>query len=208
MIKENSLILFQGDSITDCGRDYTDGSHLGYGYPMMTAAAFNAAHPELNVKFLNRGISGNRVVDLKARWEKDCLELNPDIVSILIGINDTWRGFDSNDPTTAEAYYDGYRVLLQSIKDRLDAQIVICEPFVLAVTDDQKNKWREDLDPKINAARALAREFKAVYIPFDGVFAAVSTVQPPEYWAADGVHPTHAGHALMSKHWLEAVKTI
>lgn len=206
MVKKNSLVLFQGDSITDCGRDYNDGGHLGFGYPMMTAAMFNASHPELNVKFLNRGISGNRVVDLKARWEKDCLELNPDVVSILIGINDTWRKFDSNDPTTAEAYYDGYRTLLQSIKDRLDAQIIICEPFVLAVTEAQKNQWREDLDPKINAARALAREFKAVYIPFDGVFAAASTVQPPEYWAADGVHPTAAGHALMSKHWLEAVK--
>ena len=208
MIKKNSLVLFQGDSITDWGRSREDDNNLGGGYPMMTAAWFNAVHPELNVKFLNRGVSGDRVVELMDRWQKDCIDLKPDVVSIMIGINDTWRRFDNNDSTSAESYLENYRTLLNSIKEELGAQIILCEPFMLVVTEAQKKEWREDLDPKINAVRELAREFGATYIPFDGIFAAASAIQPPEYWAADGVHPTPAGHALISKHWLEAVKAL
>lgn len=208
MLKKDAIVLFQGDSITDCGRDREDNSAMGNGYAMMSAAWYQALHPERNTTFLNRGISGNRVEDLMKRWEQDCLDLKPDVVSILIGINDTWRRYDSNDPTSAETYYQNYRVILSQVKDVLDAHIIVCEPFLLPVTDAQKKLWREDLDPKIQAARELSRDFHATYIPFDGIFAAACAVQTPEFWAADGVHPTPAGHALMAKHWLEAIHTL
>lgn len=208
MLKKNATILFQGDSVTDCGRNYQDGNSLGAGYAMMCGAWFNSLYPELNTRFLNRGISGNRVVDLERRWQKDCIELRPDVVSILIGINDTWRRFDNNDPTTEASFHSVYKNILADIQEKTDAQIILCEPFVLPVTEAQKKLWREDLDPKINAVRALSREFGTVYIPFDGLFAAASTKQPPEYWAADGVHPTPAGFALMSRYWLEAFEDL
>lgn len=205
-IKKDSLILFQGDSITDCSRLRDDGNDLGKGYAMMTAAAFNAMYPEMHVRFLNRGISGNRAINLKERWQEDCIDLRPDVVSILIGINDTWRKFDRQDPTTVEAFKESYHYILTEIKEKLDAKIIIMEPFLLPVKEEQKKLWREDLDPKINAARELAREFNATYIPLDGIFASAAVKREPSFWAADGVHPTQAGHALIAKAWLENIK--
>jgi lysophospholipase L1-like esterase len=205
LIKEDSLVLFQGDSITDWGRNYEDPDDLGQGYVLMTAAWFNALYPELNVNFINRGISGNRTSDLVSRWQKDCLDLKPDVLSILVGINDTWRRFDQNDPTTPKAFEANYRLLLTEVRQKLNCPIIMGEPFLLPVTEEQKTKWRADLNPKIDIVRALAREFNAIYLPYDGIFAAAATKQPAEYWAADGVHPTPAGQALMSRYWLQAV---
>ncbi|HHU52082.1 MAG TPA: SGNH/GDSL hydrolase family protein [Firmicutes bacterium] len=205
LIKKDALVLFQGDSITDWGRNYEDPADLGQGYALMTAAWFSALHPELNVKFLNRGISGNRTSDLVARWQQDCLDLQPDVLSLLIGINDTWRRFDQNDPTTPEAFEDHYRSLLTTVRQKLNCPIIIGEPFLLPVTPEQQREWRADLNPKIDIVRSLAQEFNAIYLPLDGIFAAASTKQPAQYWAADGVHPTPAGQALISRAWLQAV---
>lgn len=207
LLKNNQVVLFQGDSITDAGRIRKGDKNLGQGYAMMAASWFSAIYPEKNVRFLNKGISGNRVKDLKSRWEKDCLSLKPDWVSIMIGINDCWRHYDSNDPTTAEEFEADYRIILKQVRDNLDAKIIIMEPFVLPVPEDRKY-WREDLDPKIQVVRKLAREFEAVFIPLDGIFARVSTKKPSDFWAADGVHPTPAGHALIARNWLEAVQAI
>ncbi|MCU6708143.1 SGNH/GDSL hydrolase family protein [Paenibacillus sp. J5C_2022] len=204
LIKENEVVLFQGDSITDCGRNREDGGSLGNGYANMTAGTFGYLYPERKVTFLNRGISGNRVVDLERRWEEDCLALKPDWVSIYIGINDTWRRYDRNDPTSTESYYEGYRRLILSTKESLDAKLILVEPFVLPVPDDRR-AWREDLDPKIAAVRALAEEFKTLYVPLDGLFAAQSMRTGAAYWAGDGVHPSPAGHALIADAWLKAV---
>lgn len=206
LIKDNAVVLFQGDSITDAGRSRESDADLGRGYPTLTAAWFSAMYPEKNVRFINRGISGNRAKDLCARWQDDCIGLKPDVVSILIGINDTWRRYDGNDPTSAEEYEKGFREILTKTSD-LGAQLIILEPFVLPVPDD-RIKWREDLDPKIVIARKLAREFKAIYVPLDGLFAQASVVREPEFWAADGVHPTPAGHAFISQAWLKAVKAL
>lgn len=205
LIKDGARVLFQGDSITDVGRSRENDRELGWGYPSFIAAWYAAKYPEKDVTFLNRGISGNRVVDLQRRWKEDCLDLKPTLVSILIGINDTWRRYDSNDPTSREAYEAGYRDILAQIRDNTDAEIVVLEPFVLPFPVDRIT-WREDLDPKIDAARKVAREFNATFIPLDGIFAAASTKREPAFWAADGVHPTWAGHALISQAWLEAVK--
>ncbi len=205
-IEKNSVVLFQGDSITDCGRSREVDSQLGSGYANMTAALFSAAHPELNVTFLNRGISGNRAKDLKERWVADCLELKPDWLSVFIGINDCWRRYDRNDPTSPEEFEASYRFILEAVKSELkNTKIILLEPFVLPVPEDRK-AWREDLDPKIQVTRELAREFETYFIPLDGIFAQASVLKPSAFWAADGVHPTQAGHALIAKHWLSVVE--
>ncbi len=202
MIKENDIVLFQGDSITDCGHLF--GLEYGEGYAMLIASLFSEAFPEKNVKFLNRGISGHRVKDLKARWTADCLDLKPNWVSILIGINDVWRRYDSNDPTSVEAFEADYRDILTQTKEKLGANLIIMEPFLLPHPED-RIQWREDLDPKIEVARKLAEEFDAIYIPLDEMFKEALNRQEAKFWAADGVHPTPAGHGLIAKAWLKAV---
>ena len=206
-IEENERILFQGDSVTDVGRDREDGSSLGAGYPMMTAAWFAAKHSEKNVDFLNRGNGGERIRDLEGRWQEDCLDLKPTIVSILIGINDCWRRFDNNEPTTAGEFEVSYRNLLDRIKEQGINKVILLEPFVLPVTEDRK-AWREDLDPKIHVIRELAREYGAILIPLDGIFNAASVLKPSTFWTIDGVHPTNAGHALIAQEWLKTVKAL
>jgi acyl-CoA thioesterase I len=206
LIEQNATVLFQGDSITDAGRSRVDDADLGHGYAAMVAAWVSARYPERQVRFLNRGISGNRAKDLYARWQADCLDLAPTWVSILIGINDTWRRYDSADRTTTEAYEESFRAILTATQERLKARIIILEPFVLPTPPDRA-AWREDLDPKIAVARKLAREFGTLFVPLDGVFAAAATQRPMEFWLADGVHPTPAGHALIAQAWLRAVSS-
>lgn len=204
IMQNTKLILFQGDSITDAGRSRDTDDFLGSGYASLVASWFSALKPELGVRFINRGISGNRVKDLVERWHTDCLELKPDLVSILIGINDCWRRYDSDDPTSAQEFEAGYRdILLRSAEN--GAAVVIIEPFVLPCPQDRET-WRDDLDPKIAVARKLAREFGAIYVPADGLFAQAAAKRPPEFWASDGVHPSPAGHALLAQAWLSAVK--
>lgn len=204
-IENNASILFQGDSITDCGRDYSNIASLGSGYALLVAAEIGRKYPEKNINFINRGVNGNRVIDLNHRWEEDCLQLNPTWVSIYIGINDVWRRYGDNDATSVEQFYEGYRKLIERTNEHTDAKLILVEPFCLPVPEDRKT-WREDLDPKIQAIRELAREFQTLYVPLDGLFAAASTQIDPAYWAEDGVHPTPAGHSLITKAWLEAVQ--
>jgi acyl-CoA thioesterase I len=204
VITAGQTVLFQGDSITDAGRARDNDAALGSGYANMVAAWFDMLHPELHVGFLNRGISGNRARDLRARWQEDCLDLKPDWVSIMIGINDTWRRYDRNDPTAAADYAAACRDILQRTCSEAGARLILLEPFVLPCPEDRKG-WREDLDPKIAVARDLAREFGALYIPLDGLFAAAAARREPAFWAADGVHPTQTGHAFIARHWLQAV---
>lgn len=205
IIEENERILFQGDSVTDVGRIRYESDNLGFGYPMMVASWFAAQYPEKNVVFLNRGISGNRVRDLELRWKEDCLDLKPTMVSILIGINDCWRRFDNNEPTTADEFEATYRILLDKIKKQGIKKIILLEPFVLPVTEDRR-AWREDLDPKINVIRELAREYGGRLIPLDGIFNAISVFKPSSFWTSDGVHPTNAGHGLIAREWLKTIK--
>ncbi len=203
-IENSAVVLFQGDSITDAGRSRENDVDLGRGYPAMVAAWFSALHPEKNVRFINRGISGNRAADLKRRWQPDCLDLAPTWVSILIGINDTWRRYDSDDPTSAQVYGANFRAILEQTREKLNAKLVILEPFCLPVPEDRAS-WRVDLDPKIAVARKLAREFEATFVPLDGLFAAAATKREMGFWLPDGVHPSPAGHALIAQAWLSAV---
>jgi len=148
-LQKNMRILFQGDSITDAGRGKPPG--LGTGYARIAADIMLSRAPELGLTIMNRGISGNRAKDLVERWGRDCVELKPDVVSIMIGINDTWRAFDSDDPTTAEAFEESYRTILERTRDESGAKIVMVEPFVLACPPDRV-AWRADLDPKIGGS--------------------------------------------------------
>jgi acyl-CoA thioesterase I len=204
-IPDSALILFQGDSITDAGRSREDLGDLGRGYALMAAGWLGLRYPEKNLRFTNRGISGNRCVDLVGRWQADCLDLRPDLVSIYIGVNDTWRRFDSGLVTSAAEFEGHYRKLLESTRRTLpNTQLVLVEPFVLPYPADRK-AWREDLDPKITVVRALASEYGAALVPLDGLFAQAAARRGPAYWTSDGVHPTPAGHALIAQAWIEAV---
>ena len=207
MIEDGATVLFQGDSITDAGWDRKDPNSLGCGYAMMIGAWFTAMYPEKKVRFLNRGISGHRAADLETRWQSDCLDLKPTWVSIMIGINDTWRAFDSNLPTSTGEYENAYRNILTLTKNKLQAKLILIEPFVLPFPEDRK-LWRVDLDPRIHVVRTLAREFQAVLVPMDGIFAAAAAQREPAFWAGDGVHPSFTGHALMAQSWLKAVRAI
>ncbi len=207
LLEDYVTLLFQGDSITDAGRSRIDDNDLGRGYAALAAAWFSALYPDKHVRFLNRGISGNRVKDLRARWQQDCLDLKPTWVSILIGVNDTWRRYDSNDPTSTEAYERDYRAILIDVRDKLHAQLIIMEPFLLPIPPDRE-AWRVDLDPKIAVARKLAREFDAHFVPLDGPFAAAATRRDMDFWLPDGVHPTPAAHAFIAQAWLRAIHAI
>jgi len=202
LINANERILFTGDSITDCGRVRENAEHLGFGYAALTAAHLQARLASPQLKIFNRGISGNRVCDLLKRVEPDLLALQPTVVSILIGVNDVWRRYDSKDATEAAAFERDYRTLLEKIAQHLKARVVLLEPFLLHVPED-RYAWREDLNPKIDVVRKLAVEFSAELLPLDGLFAQAATQAPAAYWAQDGVHPSAAGHALIAETWLE-----
>jgi lysophospholipase L1-like esterase len=204
VLHKDEHILFFGDSITDSGR--TDGvnSGVGYGYVATVAQLLAARFPELAPRVTNRGTNGHRVYDLEARLQADMLDLRPTTVSILIGINDTWRRYDSHTPSPLPEFAASYRRILQAARERLGARLVVCEPFLLAVRQEQR-AWREDLDPRIGAVRLVAMEFGATYVPLDGMFAAAACRTAPDYWLADGVHPTPAGNGLIAQAWIDAV---
>ena len=203
-LKSNMTILFQGDSITDCDRGWYGYGEMGYGFANIAATRLYKEYPELNLSFVNRGISGDRVEDLLARWDGDCIQLKPDVISILVGVNNTWPRYFSNDITDEEAFYNDYHAILQKTVDALNPLLILCEPFILNVSKDIK-AWREDLDPKIEVVRKLAKKFSAILVPFDTMFEEASKKENPAHWAEDGVHPTQAGHELMAKEWLRCV---
>jgi acyl-CoA thioesterase I len=207
IIQKDSVVLFQGDSITNAGRDHSNGADLGRGFVSLTAAWFSMLHPHLNVRFINRGVGSNTVKNLEARWHEDCLDLGPTWVSIMVGINDAARRFAFNEPMPPEEFESIYRHILTQAQDQLDARFILVEPFVLP-TDSDRMLWRTDLDPKIQVVRSLAREFRAVLVPFDGILSEAATKREMAYWAPDGVHLTPAGQALLAQSWLRAVKAI
>ncbi len=204
-IAEGATALFQGDSITDADRARFYLDDLGRGYAQMAAGWYGWRYPQRRVRFFNRGVSGDRVVDLLARWDADCLALRPDLLTILIGVNETWRAFEPGDPTPAPVFERDYRTLLTRTRAALpQTRLVLMEPFLLPVAPERE-AWRADLDPKIAVVRRLAREFDALLVPLDGLFAQAATQREAAFWAEDGVHPSPAGHMLIAQAWLRAV---
>lgn len=197
-------ILFQGDSITDAGRNREDIHDMGHGYPFYTAPLIREAYPDRDLEFIDLGISGNRAENLRDRWTADAIELQPDVISILIGVNDTWHRAAEKNWMPHEYFEECYRGILERLKKETNAKIIILEQFLLAVPD--KEFFRVDLDPKIQITRKLAREYADAFIPLDGLFAAASVKEAPTEFAADGVHPTAKGAQLIAAHYLEAFR--
>lgn len=208
ILKKNSRILFIGDSITDVGRNRKDELNLGEGFPSLIAQKLIEKYPNHNLTILNRGISGDQVIDLKNRWSEDCLTLKPDLVTILVGINDV--GFVINEkllPTTEELaqFETDYRSLLESLQSETNAKIVLMEPFVLPYPADRLN-WRDQLDPRIEIVSKLAKEFNALLIPLDDLLNTKGMASTFEkYTGEDGVHPTLLGHEAIADAWLSYV---
>jgi lysophospholipase L1-like esterase len=210
-LRKDACILFQGDSITDAGRDrkkeakINDRDMLGNGYPLYTAAELLATHAGKSLQIYNRGISGNKVFQLQARWEQDCIALKPDVLSILIGVNDFWHTKTGNYTGTIETYTDDYRQLLSDTKTALpDVQLVICEPFTIKGGRALDDSWYPAFDAYRSAAKQLAKEFKAIFVPFQSVFDRALEQAPVAHWGGDGVHPSIAGAVLMKNAWLKA----
>lgn len=211
-IQENDVIVFQGDSITDAGRDKENNSPnnnraLGTGYAFIAAASLLHSQAPKQLAIYNKGISGNKVHQLDARWEADCLTLKPNILSILIGVNDFWHTQSGKYDGTIQVYRDDYRKLLdRTLKTLPGVKLVIGEPFavnnVKAVTD----AWWPAFDEYRSAAREIATEYNAAFVPYQQVFDEASKAVAPSYWTGDGVHTTLAGAQLMAEAWLAVVK--
>jgi lysophospholipase L1-like esterase len=210
LIKPGETILFQGDSITDAGRKRNivkpnSDAALGRGYAWLAAAELLIGMPDAKLKIFNRGNSGNKVYQLAERWQADCLDLKPDVLSILIGVNDFWHTLDGSYKATVEKYEGDYQDLIKRTKKALpNVKLVICEPFAL-MAGKVSDKWSPKYDEYRAAAKRVAYEFGAVFVPFQVMFDASSKIAPPSLWAADGVHPTGDGAAMMTSWWLKAV---
>ena len=204
------VILFQGDSITDGGRSRADvaansSAALGMGYPLLIASRTMRAHPDVALRFFNRGVSGDKVPDLQARWQVDTIALKPDILSLLVGVNDFWHKLLSGYAGTVADYETQLTGLLDGTKAALPSvHLVLLEPFVLR-TGSVDAKWFPEFDDRRAAAARAAQHAGATFIPLQAMFDGLSRNAPPEYWAADGVHPTIAGHAAIADMWRETL---
>lgn len=200
-------ILFQGDSITDAGRDRSDYHELGKGYPFYASQFIKEDNPDVDFEFVNLGISGNQTIDLVNRLQSDFIDIQPDIVSILIGINDTWHRADNRKWLGNDVFEANYRKVLSEIKEKTNAKIIILEPFLLH--DPEKEYFRIDLDSKIDVIRKLAKEFADFYIPLDGLFASASIgIENDWHWSEDGVHPNDNGSEFIGGVYADAINVI
>lgn len=198
-------ILFQGDSITDGNRGRNaDPNHiLGHGYAFIIAARFGALYPERHLDFMNRGIGGNKVSDLAARWQNDALKLKPDLLSILIGINDNL----GNVPLSAyEETYD--QLLADTVAALPGTRLVLCEPFTLPVGKYQENfgPWQSRVKERARVVEKLAAKYHAPVVHFQKAFDEACQRAPADYWIWDGVHPTYSGHQIMADEWVRTVR--
>lgn len=207
-IASGSTVLFQGDSITDAGRDRSEmkpnlALALGTGYCCQIASRLLHDRPGDGLHFYNRGINGDRVPDLLARWQRDAIDLNPDIVNILVGVNDSWGFMDGrSDLTTFET---AYRALLDTTKKQLPAtQLILAEPFALlygVVTEE----FMPHLQARQRVVKQLANEYGIGFVPFQKPFDDALSLAPASYWTYDGIHPTAAGHQILADAWLRAI---
>jgi lysophospholipase L1-like esterase len=215
LIPGSTTILFQGDSITDAGRDKAqyyanNAAGLGQGYPHMAAASLLEQYPDRHLRFYNRGISGHKVFQLAARWDDDALQLKPDILSILIGVNDFWHTLTGGYTGTVQVYENDLRELLKRTKDAYpQIKFILCEPFVVkggaAVSDP---KWVSEFPAYQAACKKLCNEFKAKWVPFQSEFDRVWSKGGAAYWCPDGVHPSLAGARLMANAWIKAYEQL
>lgn len=211
IIKNGDTILFQGDSITDAGRDKkkelaNNAGSFGRGYAFLAASNLLNSMPEFDLNIHNRGISGNKVFQLADRWEKDCLDLKPDVLSILIGVNDYWHKRNGKYDGTVEVYEKDYRELLMRTQKALpEVQLVLCEPFYVLETRAVDESWIKPMKEYQAAAKRISDDFNTIWVPFQKVYDEAIKHAPGKYWTGDGVHPSMAGAQLMAEAWLKAV---
>jgi len=205
------VVLFQGDSITDAGREKTrelpnNSGSFGGGYAFIAAAGILNHFASLEPQVYNRGISGNKVFQLSDRWQKDCLDLKPSLLSILIGINDYWHMRNGKYNGTLQVYENDYRRLLARTLEALPGvKLVICQPFALPGTTAVDETWIEPVRAYQEAAFRLSKEFGTQWVPFQKVFDEAIKHAPARFWSSDGVHPSMAGSHLMASAWLKTV---
>lgn len=208
-LEQGQRILFIGDSITDAGRDYSNHYDLGNGYAHMAGSLLLGRYADLQLEVMNRGINGHKLHDLAERWQRDCLALKPDILSVMIGINDIWHHRSAGQPIDA-AYLANfkktYRQLLnQARQENPKLQIVLLQPFLLPLPQDHL-EWEQELMPMTASIEAVAAEFGAEYIPLHEHFKQLVKVSPAEHFTIeDGVHPTRVGHGVIASKWLDQV---
>lgn len=211
LISPGDVVLFQGDSITDSGRsrgkthEANTQSALGGGYAWFAACGLLVDRHGDDLRIFNRGISGHKVFQLADRWDRDCLALKPDVLSILIGVNDIWHARGGDYDGTVEIYERDYDALLQRTRSALpDTALVLCEPFVLRCGAIDAS-WFPEFDEYRAAARRVAETHATTWVGFQAMFDEAIKYAPPEHWAEDGVHPSSAGASLMAQAWLRAV---
>ena len=213
LLNGSKTVLFQGDSITDAGRDRANyyanaNSGMGLGYVHNIVTHLLGTFPDEGYRFYNRGVGGNRVAELAARWEEDCLNLQPDVVSILIGVNDFWHTLSLNYDGTLETYEGDYRILLQrTVAELPTTKLMIGEPFAVDGGTAIDERWSGFSEYR-SVARSLADEFGAVFVPYHAVFGEALAFAPADYWCPDGVHPSLAGGHLMKEAWLAAFQDL
>ena len=197
-------ILFQGDSVTDAGRDRSDPHDMGNGYPRYASAMIQDSFPDIELEFVNLGIGGNRTEHLVERLETDFIEIQPDIISIMIGVNDVWHHYSHGIETSDEQFEENYRAVLDAIKTRTSARILMIQPFLLETVDPAKQAYTEELARKQAIVKKLADEYADAYLPLDEILHA-ETEEEPAYYAADGVHPTPDGACFIGEAYLGAI---
>lgn len=196
-------VLFQGDSITDAGRDRCNIHDMGPGYPKFASAMITDAFPDIDFEFCNLGISGNRTENLVERLEKDFIDIQPDLLIMMIGVNDVWHHYSHNIETTDEAFERNLRRVLSSVRERTPAKIVMIEPYLLPAPD--KEHMLPELDAKIRIERRLAREYADAYLPLHALFAAETVKTEYTVFSNDGVHPNADGACWIAEHVLRTV---
>ena len=211
-LNKDDVILFQGDSITDWGRDKkntdpNDFLSLGHGYVLLAASKLLRDNPDKNLQIYNRGISGNKVFQLADRWDTDCIALKPNVISIMIGVNDYWHTQGGVYTGTIDTYRTDYKKLMDRTKQALpNAKFIIIEPFgvkgVKAVTDS----WYPAFNEYRQAAHDISEQYDTAFIPSQSIFDKAQELAPGSYWTADGVHPSIAGAELLSHAYLEMIK--
>lgn len=203
-------ILFQGDSITDTGRSRENDELLGTGYPLLVASALAVEEPGKH-HILNRGISGDGIVELYARIKTHIINLQPDVLSILIGVNDVWHELKNQSGVETEKFYKIYSMLINEVRICLpNVKVFILEPFILkgGATAPDWDYFHSEIKKHAEATRRIASEYNLTFIPLQKKFEEVAIPGKESYWLTDGVHPTIAGHELIKREWLKAFKLI
>lgn len=209
-------ILFQGDSITDCGRVYQNFYNLGVGYPLLVQASLGTDCVE-EYELLNRGISGNRIVDIYARIKADFINLKPDYASIYIGVNDTWHEIDGQNGVDTPKFEKIYTMLLDEVYAACPGiKLILIAPFVLegnGTCDTEANphrfsQFRKDVEEKAAVVKGLAEKYSIPCIDLQAAFDKACEKAEPSYWTQDGVHPTACGHEIIKRLWLETFESI